>query len=200
MKRLLFNLLAGLSLLLCIATAALWVRSCRWIDSLDFNVTWNASPKLRGSQISLDSGAGHVGFSLTYDCLGPHRAGFTVLPRTNEPLYARHICWPRGKYAWAGEYATQHWFGFYHASAEGGVFSGVIFADDPTFITHSYGISDWPIILLTAIAPAILLLRKLRHRKPLPGHCSVCGYNLRTTPDRCPECGTPVQAKQDATP
>jgi hypothetical protein len=44
-----------------------------------------------------------------------------------------------------------------------------------------------------AIFPAIWLVLALRRhlsKKPKEGHCAVCGYDLRATPEKCPECGT----------
>ena len=52
-----------------------------------------------------------------------------------------------------------------------------------------------------AILPVAWLARfPLRGRKILPGNCQGCGYDLRATPERCPECGAiPSMAKGAAT-
>jgi hypothetical protein len=49
-----------------------------------------------------------------------------------------------------------------------------------------------PCWFLTAffLGSGLLLLRRIRHSNPESGHCRVCGYDLRATPERCPECGT----------
>lgn len=52
-------------------------------------------------------------------------------------------------------------------------------------------IPHWFLLTLFATLPAVRFYRHLRRRRIAQiGHCRQCGYDLRATPDRCPECGT----------
>jgi hypothetical protein len=50
-------------------------------------------------------------------------------------------------------------------------------------------------IALSMVLPtAWLVVRVHRRRVKRAGHCDDCGYDLRATPERCPECGRTVDS------
>lgn len=51
-------------------------------------------------------------------------------------------------------------------------------------------VPDWLLAMATALYPATWALRaRFRYRARRSGLCPRCGYDLRATPARCPECG-----------
>lgn len=72
---------------------------------------------------------------------------------------------------------------------------GVVLLVLAAFVTVT--IDGWPIVwgmAVLGVVCAIVGIRSLRtarslHYVPPPGCCRACGYDLRATPLRCPECG-----------
>jgi hypothetical protein len=58
----------------------------------------------------------------------------------------------------------------------------------------AFGLPWWLLFLLCVARPAVALRRRIAGRPRPPGLCPSCGYDLRATPARCPECGTPAAA------
>lgn len=82
----------------------------------------------------------------------------------------------------------------------------------PPRMVETTCIPYWFLTLATLIWPAAFFARKMFHRRvlharSLAGLCLICGYDVRASRDRCPECGTElaqagkrVCAKQPAGP
>ena len=56
----------------------------------------------------------------------------------------------------------------------------------------------WALALAAALPAPLLVSRWRQRRRARVGLCPACGYDLRASPERCPECGT-VAVSQPAT-
>jgi hypothetical protein len=102
--------------------------------------------------------------------------------------------------------------GVYHFQAEGGRgeqddppydgFMGFELVDthlmdpatnEPSIHVVRMSMPVWLPFILFGIAPAYWLTH---HQRLAVGHCQTCGYDLRETPDVCPECGTKAHAPE----
>ena len=192
MKRRLLNLLTILSLLLCVAAVALWIRSYWAGDELQWNRERREDARYEWHERHVMSWAGGLRFDVRGAILrGEFLLGGTPEYRpglhwtvTPDPLYP-HMKWPiehpefsRHAFVWdADRSATDFPLGL------------------GRYDYYGY-ILVFPHWLLAALAAAIPLLRSTlrlrqprRKRRALKHQCIVCGYDLRATPGRCPECG-----------
>ena len=62
---------------------------------------------------------------------------------------------------------------------------GVVTFRAQTSLTFAY----WQLMGATLIGPLLAFVPRRRKKRSKQGLCRSCGYDLRATPDRCPECG-----------
>ena len=167
MKRRVFNVLAGVSLVLCVATTGMWVRTYWREDQFqtashryDFDTTpgrvW-----LNYSNPPYWGGIGYRVRPVRNDRFGQQFHGFfRIMPAPSGRSYA--VC--------------------------GFVYLTYLQPGPPWACRFKYvGVPFWFITLLAGTIPFAWFQN--RFTRKLPGQCVVCGYDLRATPDRCPECG-----------
>jgi hypothetical protein len=177
LRRILLNLATILSLLLCVGTAAAWVRSLQKTEWLSPGQVGNHSVGFRTYRHCVEiDWTDHPYFIRThhFDVPGNHldelfRSPFR--PRVEpSPIIST------GK---AHFFLT---FGYQPAEIQS------LGAPSQVALT-GFWIPFWFPLLLTALLPICRGAAAWRARRRAPGLCRTCGYDLRATPDRCPECG-----------
>ena len=189
MRRRLLNLLTHPSLLLCAAVAVLWVRSYSAQDFLEHLPVTATPAGFRWWSFSVATWKGVV-------LAGVERHDY-VRAAMPAPIYDGELHEARAR-AFASE---KKWRS---REAEDFPMTGdpcpawgftwqVVSETTPGYRGYCIGAgSPWWFVLLVCSTPVglrtVSWLRRRRHGRRL---CPTCGYDLRATPERCPECGTP---------
>lgn len=171
MKQRLFLILSGLSLLLAIAAGGMWVRSY-W--RTDYIPGWTDNQYVSNGVVAvLESDRGRI-----FVCWPDDDELKSPFVHPYGRLEVMHLVPRDNSYPddslWA--YLGVHYHGY---MGNRGGFN--------LFIAYR-------VICLPALILPLLYWRQRRRRLAFEriGRCRSCGYDLRASPDRCPECGTLV--------
>ena len=197
MKRRIFNALAGISLALCVV---IWFRSYRRYDLIRYGLTPHSHPdQVIGGICGWNRGQLILRWftePMAYDNYLEHRARTQLIPylglhwSTSPTPFAMswHDLW----------FHTERFHRMIPVNADGTVAvnsNGNRITNAPLQLPwslHTAIIPMWLPFLLTGVTAAWPLLSpsaRRRRARLAEGRCVSCGYDLRATPDRCPECG-----------
>jgi len=197
MRRLLrwaFKGAAVASGILCVAACALWVRSYQVNDRLYSSHWWLRGLVSNESAWWLLTGRGDVGIG--------HRVQGSIESPSQIASFTPLVSQP--EYSWKLERPAS---ALYPHDGEGFMPQlGFRYEDDPLPTAFSNSVSGyyrewdvplWFVSLVLAFLPVWQLLAARKRRRSIgEGRCLKCGYDLRATPDRCPECGAVTVAGQ----
>ena len=182
MKRLTLRILVCISFLLFLTSATLWLRSL-WYRT---NLTWSETPAdplaaSDSTNIELNNGLLHF-HTARYGVprqRAPFRFNFSDLSFAGDSEEES-----RSRWQWTPDRLRNGWnMAAFGQSGFSGSNPNSRFAT-PTLPLY------FPALLFT-LPPAIALHRHLRRRHRMRNNlCPSCGYDLRASPEKCPECGT----------
>jgi len=184
MFRLARRLVPPIVALVCIAAAVLWRRSyggdVDMLVGVGPTTTFNAAASYQGKLVFFFSDVpSEPG---TQWSLQPLRAPVEEV----EPLYGRLF-----------EQGTTLRASLVGFQLGHGTIS--VFKTPPTFTAVT--VPHWFVVLATAVPTLLWVRGALRHwRWARQGRCRSCGYDLRSSPDRCPECGAVPAVRGAAKP
>ena len=191
MRQKLFTIVSLLSLLLCFAAMALWVRGKWRTDVLILHTPFHET-----LLISIEGRLQLV--RLTWDFTPAQwmlEQGWPAPAPAPGWHFDRDGASADDAYEWtgcAGGSAPDN--GMWEWHAFGGYADGhppQYNSESPPFASGwSVHVPDWFLVLAFAIAPLARIAVAARYRERLrEGRCPGCGYDLRASPDQCPECG-----------
>lgn len=204
-----FTLVSAVSLLLCVATAVLWVRSYWFADSIGRCTLDAESRQYTCPMIVLHSGRIEVSRT-RWDFDRESFATWATKLRNSPAFHFYPGLWYRrgrsvpvlSKTLYEEGTVTRNDYGNHprmrfrwnwsRRELRRQPQSGGRYSETAVYIEFSCG---YLVVLCLILGlPAMKsFARAIRKRRHGPGLCRHCGYDLRATPDRCPECGTPAQ-------
>jgi hypothetical protein len=161
----------------------LWVRSYFVWDVIDRRLTWLTDRGVPDDHyFLLERLSSHNGRVLFERYRGLYHAHWRSLNPPHWVISNEHRWYPELK-----ETTFQRW-GFALRNVDYEPLDGMQLV---------IGLPQWFLFLASLPLPLACLswVRRQRHFR-ISGRCLKCGYDLRATPDRCPECGTfPTKVK-----
>ena len=194
-RRCLVNFVTALSLLLCVAVLLLWVRSYAVCDSV---VHTRVGATGQGVHVREWDGAASRGV-LRLRLVDYVWNGSSHGLEMHSGPYQKGNWWRRSRQP-PVEPLTGFWFPntFWHRCGFAAFRQSVPSVRPPGHV----GFIAFPLWLPAAIFAAVPVKRLLDRvlKSHAAGACGACGYDLRATPDRCPECGTAAPKKPAPVP
>jgi hypothetical protein len=164
------------SLLLCAAIVVLWVRSYWHMDS----VMWFHGTGAYGTESSRGV------LTIVRSVGGP-----MAIPFSADNRWTFHFSHDYQVFDYDGSLLIHLGFGYQRLRSMLERYDTVPLATiDLLAVPHLL-----PIFVFSLLPGCALIRRTRRTQRPQGKVCRFCGYDLRASKDRCPECGTPVMQK-----